>query len=328
MKFRAYVSEEVENGKYVRSIKEKNIEELPKNDLLINVKYSTLNYKDALSARGHRGVSRYYPHTPGIDAAGIVVESKSPKFKSGDEVVVTGYDLGMNTAGGFAEYISVPAGWAVNKHPNLTLKECMIYGSAGITAALCVNEFEKHNINIDSGNILVTGATGGVGSMSVGILSKIGYNVIAASGKKDKYEYLYNLGAKIIISREDVFDTTDKPLLPKKWIGAIDNVGGNTLSTIFRSTDNRGIVCVVGLVESENLNINLFPFIMRGVSLIGIDSAERPIELKEKLWEKLAKEWKFDYFDKLHKEVSLDDLDIEINKMLNGEQSGKIIVKI
>lgn len=328
MKFRVYISEEIEKNIFKRSIKERDLSDLPDNDVIIKVKYSTLNYKDALSARGHKGISRFYPHTPGVDAAGIVYRSKSTKFKEGDEVVVTGHDLGMNTSGGFAEFISVPESWIIKKQANLSLKESMIYGTAGMTAALCVNELIYHNITPDRGEILVTGSTGGVGSMAVGILSKIGYKVIASTGKIDKSEYLKSLGANTIIHRSEVFDTTNKPLLPKRWVGAIDNVGGNTLSTIVRSTDHRGAICVVGLVESDSFNLNVFPFLMRGVTIIGIDSAERELEVKEYLWDKLANDWRITILNQIYREVSLDELDNEIETILKGEQTGKVVVRI
>lgn len=328
MQFKAYVSEEVEKDVFKRSIQKRDIDDLPQGEVLINVKYSTINYKDALSARGHKGISRYYPHTPGVDAAGIVYSSTSNKFKEGDEVIVTGYDLGMNTSGGFAEFIRVPEHWILKKQENLSLKESMIYGTAGITAALSAYELLGRDITPEKGKILVTGATGGVGSMAVGILSKIGFEVIASTGKMEQTPYLKLLGAKSIIHRSEVFDTTNKPLLPKKWVGAIDNVGGNTLSTIVRSTDHKGVVCVVGLVESEKFEMNVFPFLMRGVSMIGIDSAEREPWLKEKLWDKLANQWRIPVLNEIYKEVDLDNIEQEIEKTLQGGQVGKVIVKI
>ena len=258
----------------------------------------------------------------------MVYSSKTKNFKVGDEVVVTGYDLGMNTSGGFAEFISVPESWVISKRPNLTMQETMIYGTAGMTAALCVNELLKHGLTPNDGPILVTGSTGGVGSMAVGILSKIGFEVIASTGKLEQSEYLKKLGAKQIIHRREVNDTTNKPLLPKRWKGAIDNVGGNTLSTIIRSTDHRGAVCIVGLVESDSFHMNVYPFLMRGVTIIGIDSAERELEVKEMLWNKLTNDWKFDALNDIYKEVNLEDIDAEIEKILKGQQVGKILIKI
>ena len=326
MKYTAYVTEQTGDNKFINSFKELDIIDLHKNDVLVQVKWSALNYKDALSAKGHRGISRYYPHTPGVDAAGIVVESKEAAFAKGDEVIITGHDLGMNTKGGFAEYVSVPKDWIIRLPKNLSLRESMIYGTAGMTAAICVNELIKHDIKPESGPILVTGATGGVGSLSVAILHKLGYIVIASTGKKEKFDFLKKIGTSEIIDREEVNDKTGKPLLSRRWIGAIDTVGGNTLSTVFRSTDRHGIVCVLGLVESSELKTNLFPFLQRGVSLIGIDSAERGLEVKKQLWEKLANDWKPDMLSYIAKEVKLLDIQTEIDKILEGKQVGKVLI--
>lgn len=326
--FKAYISEEVEENVFKRKIAYRKISDLPENDLIINVKYSTLNYKDALSARGHKGISRYYPHTPGVDAAGIVEYSKSPNFAVGDKVVVTGYDLGMNTSGGFAEYISVPQSWVYKLPENIDLKEAMFYGTAGITAAICLWEFERREISPDMGKILVTGATGAVGTMAVAFLAREGYQVIASTGKENQHEMLKSLGASEIISRQEVYDISNKPLLVKRWIGVVDTVGGNTLSTAMRSTDHHGAVCVLGLVESDKLYATVYPFLLRGIALIGIDSAEKKIELKAKLWDKIINKWRIDNYEKYSKEVSLEQLDNEINLILRGAQSGKVIVKI
>lgn len=326
MNYTAFVTEELENGDYRSSFKELSIEYLHTNDILIKVLWSSLNYKDALSAKGHKGITRNYPHTPGVDAAGIVEKSNNPDIIVGEEVIVTGHDLGMNTNGGFAEFVSVPSNWIVKLPNKLTLRESMIIGTAGITAAICVNELIKHGITTDKGKILVTGATGGVGSMSVAILNKIGYNVIASTGKIEETDFLKAIGANEVIHRDEVYDRTEKPLLPRRWAGAIDTVGGNTLSTVFRSTDYHGIVCVLGLVESSDLNINLFPFLQRGVSLIGIDSAERGLEIKKELWQKLSNEWKPDCLEYMTREVDLLDINPEIDNILKGGQIGKTLI--
>ncbi len=321
--FRALIVEEYEPNKFRRFIGKKSVSQLPDGEVLIKVIYSSLNYKDALSARGHKGITRNYPHTPGVDASGIVVESNSSKFKVGDEVLVTGYDLGMNTSGGFGQYIRVPDKWVVPLPKGLTLLESMIYGTAGFTAGLCVYAFLEKGIKPDSGKILVTGATGGVGSLAVAILSKLGFYVVASTGKLEKTEFLQKLGAKEVIHRSEVYEPSGKPLLPRKWIGVVDNVGGITLSTAIRSTDYDGVVASVGLVESPDLNITVYPFILRGVSLVGIDSAETKMDKRLKIWEHLATDWKID-FNGIWREVSLDDLDKEIEKILRGEQVGKL----
>ncbi|MCX7879819.1 MAG: YhdH/YhfP family quinone oxidoreductase [Ignavibacteria bacterium] len=327
LEFKALIVEEVGTNDFRRYVGLKKISELPKNDVIVKVLYSALNYKDALSARGHKGITRVYPHTPGVDAAGIVVETKSSKFKVGDQVVVTGYDLGMNTSGGFGQYISVPSEWVVPLPENLSLLESMVLGTAGFTVGLCIFAFNQRNIGPSSGKVLVTGSTGGVGSLAVAILSKLGYYVVASTGKLEMEDFLRSLGAKEVIHRSEVNDTSGKPLLPRKWIASIDNVGGNTLSTIIRSTDYDGVVASVGLVESEKLDITVYPFILRGVSLVGIDSAETKMEKRLLVWEKLSTEWKIP-FDKLFREVSLTELNDEIDKILLGKQIGKVVVNL
>lgn len=327
MNYKCLLTEEISENKFSYSITERDINSLPSNNTLIKVHYSSLNYKDALSAKGHKGITRNYPHTPGVDAAGIIEKTSSKDFKIGDEVIITGHDLGMNTSGGFAEYISVPEEWLVRKPENLSLKEAMIIGTAGMTAAICVNELIKHNIEPDKGKILVTGATGGVGSMAIGILSKLNYEVTASTGKLySESDFLRMIGATEIIQREEVNDKSGKPLLKKRWLGAIDTVGGNTLSTILRSLDHHGSVCVLGLVESPYLEINVFPFLQRGVNMLGIDSAERGIELKRELWQQLAKNWKPENLHQMYREVRLDDVIPEIEKILKGKQVGKVII--
>ncbi|MFH1052163.1 MAG: YhdH/YhfP family quinone oxidoreductase [bacterium] len=326
--FKSFVVEETENSVLTRQIKSKTIDDLPDGDVLIKVSYSALNYKDALSASGHKGITRKFPHTPGIDASGIVAESNNPKFKKGEEVLVTGYDLGMNTSGGFQEYIRVPSEWVVKLPTNMTLREAMIYGTAGFTAGICINELQKHNVLPETGNVLVTGATGAVGSLAVGMLAKAGYEVTASTGKADKSDFLKQLGAKEIIPRQDLHDTSNRPLLSGKWNGAIDTVGGNTLSTVIKSTKPRGSVCVLGLVESDKLETTVYPFLLRGINLIGIDSAERPMDYRLNIWKRISEEWKLDNPEFLVKEITLDELDKEIEIILKGGQVGKVLVNI
>lgn len=325
IEFLALVIEE-NDGVFTRSFQKRNVSDLPKGDVLIKVHYSTLNYKDGLSARGHKGITRKYPHTPGVDASGIVEFSSNSNFKIGDEVMVTGYDLGMNTSGGFAEYISVPADWVLHLPEGMDLRTAMIYGTAGLTAAICINEIESRKITPKEGSALVTGSTGGVGFLAVGMLANLGYNVIASTGKLDKNEMLTNLGANEIISREDVNDKSNKPLLPKRWIAAIDTVGGNTLSTVIRSTDHHGAICALGLVESDKLDLTIYPFILRGVALIGIDSAEKDIELKRYLWNRINSDLKIKNIENYVKEVSLLEINQEIELILQGKQFGKVLV--
>lgn len=326
-RFKAFVVNE-ENGKFIQRIVDRNLAELPSGDVLINVKYSSLNYKDALSASGNKGVTRKYPHTPGIDAAGLVVETSSRQFKVGDEVLVTGYDLGMNTSGGFAEYIRVPTEWIVKLPQGLTLEESMIYGTAGFTAGLSLYRLIQCSKDEIKGEVLVTGATGGVGSLAVAILSKLGYKVSASTGKRDKIEFLKNLGANEVIGREEVDDKSGKALLNRKWKAAVDTVGGNVLATVIKQMDYRCSVAACGNVLSPELNTSVFPFILRGVNLLGINSAETPMDLRLKIWGKLANEWKLGCLNEIYTECSLEQLSEKIDLILQGQITGRVIVKL
>ena len=326
--FKAMVVSETGDKKYTREILQRTLNDLPDGDVLVKVKYSSLNYKDALSAIGNKGVTKNYPHTPGVDAAGVVEKSDSDIFNAGEEVIVHGYDMGMDTSGGFGQYVRVPAKWVVKLPEGLTLKESMAYGTAGFTAAQSIYRLEDNGINPGSGKILVTGATGGVGSMAVAILGKAGYEVTASTGKADKNEFLKNLGASEIISREESTDQTGRLLLKGLWAGVVDTVGGEILATALKSTMQRGVVTTCGNVASHDLNTNVYPFILRGVSLIGIDSASCPMERRVKIWERLSSDWKLDNLEQICKTVSLYDLDPEIDIILKGGQVGRVIVDL
>ncbi len=325
--FKAMVVKETEDKNYTREITDKSVNELPPGDVLIKVKYSSLNYKDALSASGNKGVTRNYPHTPGIDASGVVEESADPKFKPGDEVIVTSYDLGMNTSGGFGQYIRTPADWVVKLPSNLSLKESMIYGTAGFTAGISVYKL-THTVKPDRGEILVTGASGGVGSVAVSILVKLGYDVAAVSGKGDDKAFLEGLGVKTIIPRQEAADDSGRPLLKALWGGAIDTVGGDILATAIKSVKPHGTVTCCGNVASPNLPMTVFPFILRGLSLLGVDSQNFPMPLRVKIWENLANDWKLDGLSKLATEIGLNDLDKNIELILKGQLTGRTIVNL
>ncbi len=326
--FKAMVVRENPEKKFTREITEKSLSELPKGELLIEVHFSSLNYKDALSATGNKGVTRNYPHTPGIDAAGVVVESANQQFAPGQEVIVTGFDLGMNTSGGFGRFIRVPASWAVKRPKNLSFKESMAYGTAGFTAALSVFKMEQFGLSKDQGEVLVTGATGGVGSLAVGILAKAGYQVIAATGKTGERDFLLSIGAKEVLSREEVNDTSGRPLLKGRWAGTVDTVGGNFLATAIKSTRYGGVVSCCGLVASPELPTTVYPFILRGVSLLGIDSVECPMQTRTLIWDKISAEWKLDKMAAIFSECSLQELDGKIDLILQGKIKGRIVVDL
>lgn len=327
--FRAMVVSETEDKKYIREIKEKTIADLPAGDVLIQVQYSSLNYKDALSASGNKGVTRKYPHTPGVDAAGVVTESQNPDFKPGDQVLVTGYDLGMNTPGGYAEYIRVPAAWVVRLPENLSLRESMIYGTAGFTAALSCYKMINNGVTPDKGPVLVTGATGGVGSIAVSILAKSGYEVVAVNGIVDEKDYLLELGAKEVISIEEADDKSGRPLLKPRWAGAIDTVAGNILATAIKTTQYGGSVTCCGNVGSAELHSSIYPFILNGVTLLGIDSVNCPVDVRLQVWQKIASDWKLDHLELITTELdSLESLDERMGLILHGKNKGRAIVKV
>ena len=325
--FSTYWITEESDGTFKSQVIQRNTGDLPQNGVLIKVAYSSLNYKDALSATGNKGVTRRYPHTPGIDAAGFVAESSSPDFKPGDQVIVTGYDLGMNTMGGFGEYINVLPEWVVPLPSGLSLKESMILGTAGFTAALSVYHLLRCGQKTSDGPLLITGATGGVGSLSVAIASKTGFDVTASTGKKDENEYLINIGAKTIIDRSAVDDHSGRMLLRPQWAGAIDTVGGNTLATLLKSLKPHGNVACCGNVASPLLNTSVFPFILNGVNLLGINSATTPMQLRKTLWEKLADEWKPDFQVLKTQTVGLDSIHRSIEKILEGGITGRVVLE-
>ncbi len=324
--FKAFRVEE-KDGSYAASIKEMRFDTLKENEILVKVHYSSLNYKDALSAKGNRGVTKTYPHTPGIDASGIVVESTSKALKSGDKVIVTGYDMGMNTDGGFAEYIRVPSDWAVLLPEKMTLKEAMIYGTAGLTAGLSVLKLAE-SIKPGDGKIAVSGATGGVGSLSLSILSKLGYSVVAITGKEAESDYLLKLGAKEILLRENIENYDKRALLKPDFAAAIDTVGGVILENIIKSTDASGIVTCCGNVASPRLELSVFPFILRGISLIGIDSQNCPVNKRIKVWKLLSDEWKPEGLEAIYDEVKLDKMSEKIKLMLEGKLKRRIVLKM
>ncbi len=326
--FQAFYVTENEDKSFSQAIIERNIDDLPAGEVLIRVNYSSLNYKDALSASGNRGVTRNYPHTPGIDAAGVVEESLSSDFQIGDKVLVTGFDLGMNTSGGFGQYIRVPAKWVIKLPRGLKLKESMIFGTAGLTAALCIDKLLQNGLTPEKGKVIVTGATGGVGTMAVMILAKLGFHVVGVTGKPEGKALLLKIGAKEVVSREEVDDKSSRPLLKGLYAGCVDTVGGNMLATILKSMQYNGVVAICGLVQSPELPTSVFPFILRGVSMFGIDSSECAIEWRKKLWKNLAKNWKPADLSSITKNITLKGLSKEIKKILKGGQMGRVVVKM
>lgn len=326
--FRALRVHEDESGTFTRRIVERQIDDLPAGEVLVQVQYAALNYKDALSATGNKGVTRKYPHTPGIDGAGVVAESQDAAFKPGDKVLVTSYDLGMNTDGAFAQYIRVPAAWVIPLPEGMSTKEAMIIGTAGLTAGIGLYKMEKQGQHPDQGPLVVSGATGGVGSMAVGMLAQAGYEVIASTGKTDAADYLKDLGAAQVVGREFIDDDSSRPLMRPQWAGAIDTVGGNTLATLLKGCRREGSVAACGLVSSPVLSTTVFPFILNGVNLLGIDSATFPMEARREIWQKLAGAWRLPNLDRLATLCSLAELNDHIDAILNAELKGRVVVDL
>jgi len=326
VKFKAFVVEE-QGNKFLRNIKTRSVNDLADNDLLISVRYSSLNYKDALSANGNKGVTKNYPHTPGIDAVGTIASSDSRKFGENEKVIVTSYDLGMNTDGGFGQYIRVPSDWAVKLPEKLTMKEAMIIGTAGLTAGMSVYRLTE-SIQPEDGKVVVSGATGGVGTLSVAILAKLGYTITAISGKEQEHDFLLKLGASEVISRKDFEKEDPRPILKGSFSGGIDTVGGTILENMIKSIQPMGVVTCCGNVASPKLNLTVFPFILRGISLIGIDSQNYPMTHRKAVWNKLADDWKPDQLMEIYTEISLDELNDKIDLMLEGKLKGRTILDL
>ncbi|WP_457573265.1 YhdH/YhfP family quinone oxidoreductase [Desulfolithobacter sp.] len=305
-----------------------SLDDLPEGDVLIQVHYSSLNYKDALSASGNRGVTKRYPHVPGIDAAGVVVESRNPKFAPGDRVLCCGYDLGMNTWGGFGCYIRVPADWVMAVPVGLELKETMELGTAGFTAAGCVFELLESGCRVDDGPILVTGATGGVGSVAVALLAKLGFQVTAVTGKASEHEFLLRLGAHLVIDRGKVSSGAGRMLLRERWAGVVDTVGGNILATAIKQCQYGAVVTCCGNAASGELPMNVYPFILRAVRLVGVDSARCAMERRKKLWGLLAGSWRLDCLGEMSQTLTLHQLPGAIDLMLQGQSRGRTVVSL
>jgi len=326
--FTCYVVEKDANGEIKSGLGRRSLSDLPEGDVLIRVAYSSLNYKDALAATGRPGVAKKFPHVPGIDAAGEVVESSSPDISKGQQVLVTGYELGAGRWGGWAQYVRVPAEWVVPLPKGLSLAGAMQLGTAGFTAALSVDAIKCHDISPQSGEIVVTGATGGVGCLAVAILAKLGYTVVAVTGKADRHDWLKQLGAARVIGRADVDVKGGNPLLKAVWAGAVDTVGGNELATLLRSTHIGGCVTACGLVAGPELVTTVFPFILRGVTLSGIDTGWCRRERRLELWRLMAGEWKPPRLAEVSKQVELKDVEEPVQRILAGQIAGRTVVHV
>jgi len=324
--FRALVVDKTEDD-FSLQIDSLTKSDLPEGDVLIKVHYSSVNYKDGLASIPDGNIVRQYPHVPGIDLAGVVVESDSNQFAVGDEVIATSYEIGVSHDGGFSEYARLSSEWIVPLPAGITLREAMIFGTAGFTAALAIHQLQHNGVKQADGKILVSGATGGVGSIAVAMLTKLGFEVVASTGKTTANDFLHGLGAKEIISRQALQPDKIRPLDKQKWAGAVDPVGGKTLSYILSSIQYGGAVAVMGLTGGPKLEATVFPFILRGVQLLGIDSVYCPMTLRKKIWGRMATDLKIDQLKDLVSEVSLDELPNVLDDILAGKITGRTIVK-
>ena len=324
MKYKGYLV--VENdGFFSGSIAEIDAPEIELGKVLIKVHYSSLNYKDALAATGAKGVVRSYPFVPGIDVAGEIIESMSPEFSVGERVLATGYKIGMSEFGGFGEIVHIPSKWVIKMPSKLNYVTSMSYGTAGITAAACVKKVIDANCSKEL-PVIVSGATGGVGSVAIGILSKLGYEVHAISGKSSQLEVLSMMGAKKVIDRNEYLSQPTKPMDKGIYSAAVDTVGGDILSKILSMISNNGVISCCGNVAGPKFSSSVFPFILRGIQLSGIDSAESSINLKQKLWNLLSDEWSLNLSNQT-KVIKISEIGKEIDKILKGNQIGRVVIK-
>lgn len=317
------------NDNFTVKVSELTMNDLPDGDVLVKVTYSSINYKDSLATIPNGNIVNSYPFVPGIDLAGVVVSSSDARFKEGDEVLATSYEIGVSHFGGYSEYARIPSQWIVPLPKGLTLKEAMIIGTAGFTAALSVQRLKENGVSPEKGKVLVTGATGGVGSFAVSILSTLGYQVEASTGKESEQEYLKSLGATSIVSRDEVFDGKIKALGKQKWAAAVDSVGGEPLASLLSQIQYGGSVAISGLTAGTKLPTTVFPFILRGVNILGIDSVYCPMDIRLKVWERLATDFKPADLNKfIQQEVTLQQLPDVLPMLLKGQARGRTLVKL
>jgi acrylyl-CoA reductase (NADPH) len=326
--FRALVTREQAPGEFVTELETRTLDALPPGDVTLDVHYASLNYKDMLVASGHRGITRKYPHTPGIDASGSVVASSDAATAVGKEAVLIGYDLGMNTSGGLAERVRVPVAWVLDKPEALTHREVMQHGTAGLTAALCVDALLDAGIRPDAGDVLVTGARGGVGSIAIAMLAKHGFRVVAASRAADAAPYLHALGAAEVIAPETIVTSPGKPMAKPRFAAAVDTVGGALLFEVVKALSYGGAVAACGMAGGTEFAGNVYPFILRGVRLLGVDSVELPRVAKQRALDALATRHRIDVLDRIAKQVTLEEVPAAFDAMRAGQVEGRYVVRV
>ncbi|WP_119393329.1 YhdH/YhfP family quinone oxidoreductase [Salinibius halmophilus] len=310
------------------SVESMQLSDLPDHEVLIKVHWSSINYKDAMSAAGNKGITRSFPHTTGLDAAGEVVEDASGEFQPGEQVVVIGYDLGMNTWGGHSQYIRVPASWPVRLPEGMSGRYAMALGTAGLTAGYCLDKLLTHGYRAEQGPILVSGATGGVGSVATMLCSQLGYHTIALTGKADQHDYLKQLGASDIWPREQFKEGSERALMKPDIAAAIDVAGGEQLVTILKRLQFDGAVAACGIIDSPELHHMIFPFILRGTSLLGVASADAPRSARERMLAKFAGQWALPKLEDFCDQITLDEVPEIITNMIDGSNTRRIVVKV
>jgi putative YhdH/YhfP family quinone oxidoreductase len=323
-----FVVRKDDQGQIVSGLESHALGDLPAGDVLIRVRYSSLNYKDALAATGNPAVAKSLPHVPGIDAAGTVVSSSDPRFLPGEPVIATGHEFGVERWGGWSEYLQAPANWLVHLPDGLTLEESMIYGTAGFTAAQCVQALRHQGVSPASGDVIVSGASGGVGCLAVMLLARLGYRVVAVSGKPDQYDWLKSIGAAEVAGRELLGTPSTRPLLSAKFAGGVDTVGGMVLSTMCKMISHRGAIACCGVAGGADLALTVYPFILRGLTLCGIDSAWCPDDERADIWQKLAGAWKPDALSSAKELVALTDVPDRVTRILKGENARRAVVDL
>jgi alcohol dehydrogenase len=325
--YRALWVTKTEKGEFVSQIAERDISDLPKREILVRVEYSSLNFKDMLCTQGHPAVTRQFPHQPGIDAAGVVEQSSDDNFRVGDAVIVTGYDLGMNTAGGLGQYIRVPAGWVIAMPAGLNAKEAMSYGTAGFTSALCIDKLLRMGASPEDGMVAVTGATGGVGVFAIALLAKLGFSVAAATGKPETAAMLKALGATEVFPRQELLEMTELLEAPR-FAHGIDALGGQYLANLLKAINYGGSVACCGLAAAPDLPATVMPFILRDVNLLGVDCVEQPLARKRATWEKLGGPWKLAHIDRMVEEITLQQVPDYLQRLKQGTAVGRYLVNL
>ena len=322
------VNKDEESGKTSAAVEQISTDQLPEGNVVVNVEYSTVNYKDGLCIGPGGGLVREYPHVPGIDFAGTVESSDDVRYNAGDSVVLTGWRVGEVHWGGYAQKARVNANWLVPLPSGLSSRQAMAVGTAGFTAMLAVMALEDHGLNPDQGPVLVTGAAGGVGSVATAILANLGYEVAAVTGRPETEDYLRGLGATLIVPREDINETVKRPLERETWAGCVDAVGGDMLARILGQMKYGGSVSAVGLAGGAGLPATVIPFLLRGVNLLGIDSVMQPYDNRLRAWERIAKDLPMDKLEAMIHPATLGDLPALGKDILKGQVKGRVVVDV